>query len=69
VKVTRQVGYLCPDCEEVHADPPEERRVLVFPCGGAIAEQRRPEKGTYYQCGECGAVFADRDQAKGCCRA
>lgn len=41
-----------------------------YECGevGEEGEDERPETGEAWQCGECEEIYADRDEAKECCR-
>ena len=69
VRAARVFGYRCPGCDEVHVDPPAERRVLVFSCGEEVSEEQYGAvPRIYYACGECDQVYVSRDEAKGCCR-
>ena len=37
-------------------------------CDGFVPKEELPEVGTMYQCGECGEVYEDREEAKECCK-
>jgi hypothetical protein len=69
MKVSILVGYLCPGCDGVHPEPPEQRAIPLFTCGETVPDgEYQASPGTYYKCGECDGVCVTRDEAKGCCR-
>ena len=46
----------------------EVKGICCPECGEVILAEDIPEKETYYQCGECDAIYEDRDEAKECCK-
>lgn len=58
----------CPDDDDQLSGEPVPTSRWRYECGELGDEEDRPETIEAWQCGECEEVYADRDEAKECCR-